>query len=109
MKQLDIFESNQNRDKGINQSLENAENNTNNWSKLAYKFLLEYSKSNKEFMAEDVRIASTGIVPEPPSKRAWGGVFVRAKINGIIYSNGYSKVSNPKAHRTPATLWRVRM
>jgi hypothetical protein len=104
MKKLDLIKGNELRDLGINQSLENA---GEKWGAIAYSFLLKYTKENKTFMAEDVRVASEGFVPEPPSKRAWGAIFVMAKKNKIITSVGFSNVKNPKAHRTPATLWAV--
>ena len=103
-KKLDLFKSRNLRDQGIQQSLNTAEIHSEKWGTKAYHFLLEYIKSNKEFMAEDVRVASDGIVPPPISKRAWGAIMVLAKKNNIIYSKGYSCVKNPKAHRTPATL-----
>lgn len=105
--QLNLFKGNYLRDKGIKQSFENAEDKNDKWGKYAYSFLLEYIKSNKRFMAEDVRVASKGVVPEPPSKRAWGAIFVSAKKNKLIKSIGFGNVKNPKAHRTPATLWEV--
>ena len=106
--QLNLFKGNELRDLGINQSFENAEYKCEKWGALAYSFLLHYIKENDTFMAEDVRVASEGVVPEPPSKRAWGAIFVMAKKNKIIKSIGFSHVKNPKAHRTPATLWEVR-
>jgi len=106
-KQLMLFQGNKLRDLGIKKSFENAESYNKHWGKCAYLFLLEYIKTTKEFMAEDVRIASEGIVKQPPSKRAWGYIFVLAKKNKIIKSIGFSNVKNPKAHRTPATLWSV--
>jgi len=107
MKQLDLFQGNKLRDLGINQSFQNAESNSEKWGVLAYSFLLKYIKENDTFMAEDVRVASKGFVPEPPSRRAWGAIFVMAKKNNVIKSIGFSSVKNPKAHRTPATLWAV--
>ena len=79
MNNLNTTKGNQLRDKGIKQALESAENETENWGNLAYNFLLHYIKTNKEFMTEDVRIASFESVPQPPSNRAWGHVVVRAK------------------------------
>lgn len=105
--QLNLFEGNRLRDIGINQYLENAEDKIEKWGEHAYHFLLGYVKTNETFMAEDVRVASEGIVPEPPSKRAWGAIFVMAKKNELIRSIGFGNVKNPKAHRTPATLWAV--
>jgi len=58
-------------------------------------------------MAEQVRDASRGIVPEPPSNMAWGGIMRTAANNGDIMANGYGKTTNPKAHGTPATVWLV--
>jgi hypothetical protein len=105
--QLDLFKGKELRDIGINQSLETAEKNCENWGQRAYSFLLKYIQTNNTFMAEDVRVASEGYVPQPPSKRSWGSVFVKAKKNKIITSLGYDNVKNPKAHGTPATLWSV--
>lgn len=106
-KQLDLFESKKRRDIGIDKALKNANTKTEKWSKYAYDFLLGYIKTKKTFLAEDVRVASSGVVPEPPSKRAWGSIFVMAKKNNLIKSIGYRSVKNPKAHRTPATLWKA--
>ena len=95
------------RDNGIQQSLDSANSVIKNWSDIAYGFLLGYADSHKEFMIEDIRNASGGFVPEPPSKRAWGGIAVRAVKNNIIQRKGFQSVKNIKAHKTPATLWEV--
>jgi hypothetical protein len=95
------------RDLGIQQSIDSANSVVKNWSDVAYGFLLGYADSHKEFMIEDMRIASNGFVPEPPSKRAWGGIAVRAAKNGIIRRKGFRNVKNVRAHCTPATLWEV--
>ena len=97
------------RDKGIQQAVDHANIETENWSENAYRFLLEYIKTkiNGRFMAEDAREASAGIVPEPPSKRAWGGIIVRAVRSGKIKRAGFMTVKNEKAHCTPATLWEI--
>jgi hypothetical protein len=95
------------RDNGIQKSLDSANSVVKNWSDIAYGFLLGYADSHKEFMIEEVRNASVGFVPEPPSKRAWGGIAVRAAKNDIIKRRGFRNVKNAKAHCTPATLWEV--
>lgn len=100
-----IKKGNELRDLGINKSFTNANNQHKKWGSLAYSFLLKYIKENKKFMAEDVRLASYSEVPEPPSQRAWGHIFVTAKKNKMIKPVGFGFVKNPKAHRTPATLW----
>lgn len=105
-KQLDIFEGRKLRDKGIKQAVDNADLLHENWANTAYQFLINYLNQGYEFMTEDVRVASFGIIPEPPSKRAWGAIIVKAKKEGLIYRVGYSSVKNPKAHGTPAAVWK---
>ena len=95
------------RDEGIRTSVEHAEDTIDDWKATAYAFLVSYCRDNDEFLAEDVRTASLGLVEEPPSNRAWGAIFVKARKNNLITKIGYKEVSNPKAHRTPATLWKV--
>lgn len=95
------------RDQGIKKAVLHAESVFESWQDKAYDFLLSYIRQNSEFMTEQVRKASKGVVPEPPSARAWGGVVVRAAKTGLISRNGYRAVSNVKAHRTPATVWKV--
>lgn len=95
------------RDNGINTAEDNANRSVRGWSDLAYAFLLGYAQKHKEFMIEDIRAASIGTVPTPPSNRAWGAIAVRASKDGFISRKGFKSVSNVKAHRTPATLWVV--
>ena len=95
------------RDKGIKQAIDNANDTHDKWSDKAYKFLVDYTKSQYEFMTEDVRIASEKEIPKPPSNRAWGGIILRAVRAGLVHRVGFSSVKNIKAHRTPATVWRV--
>ena len=90
---------------GIKKAVVHANVEVHGWSDLAYNYLLDYSKKHKEFMVEDVREASKGIIPTPPSTRAWGGVVVRASRAGVIRRKGFQNVKNAKAHCTPATLW----
>lgn len=95
------------RDNGMKQATDHANRVIPAWSTLAYHFLLNYIKTVPGFMTEDVRRASAGQVPEPPSNRAWGSIVVRAKKAGVIIPDGFRSVTNPKAHATPATYWRV--
>jgi len=93
------------RDEGIEQALNHANETAERWSEIAYDFLKRYMLDNPVFMAENVREAAANIVPEPPSKRAWGGVLVRAAKEGLIIRMGFRNVKNARAHCTPATLW----
>ena len=95
------------RDKGIKKALDNANNTHDRWSDKAYDFLLKYIKYQYEFMTEDVRVASEKAIPKPPSNRAWGSVILRASRSGLINRVGFANVKNAKAHKTPASVWRV--
>ena len=105
--QLDLFNGRELRDIGISKAIDSANASTENWSGLAYMFLLKFIRSTSEFMTEEVRAASEGIIPQPPSSRAWGGIIVRAAKSNMIKRKGFRNVKNAKAHCTPATLWEV--
>jgi hypothetical protein len=96
------------RDRGIKQAADNADAINTDWQQQALDFLKSYIKTHQTFMVEDVRYASNGIIPEPPHSRAWGAVILTAARENIVERAGYAKTSNPKAHKTPATLWKVK-
>ncbi len=93
------------RDKGIARAVSHANSQEPRWADKAYSFLLEFLDDHTTFLTEEVRREAIGSIPEPPSKRAWGGVVVRACKAGYIKKIGHKNVSNPAAHCTPATLW----
>jgi hypothetical protein len=93
------------RNIGIKQAVDNANSKINNWSDIAYDFLRDYCKTNNTFMAEDVRLASKTVVPEPPSARSWGAIFARAQRAKLITRIGFQSVKNPKAHCANASVW----
>ena len=95
------------RDKGIKKASDNANNTHDKWSDKAYDFLLKYIKYQNQFMTEDVRVASEKAIPKPPSNRAWGSVILKAAKSGLINRVGFANVKNAKAHKTPASVWRV--
>ena len=95
------------RDKGIKKALDSANNTHDKWSEKAYDFLLKYIKYQNQFMTEDVRVASEKAIPKPPSNRAWGSVILKAAKSGLIHRVGFANVKNAKAHKTPASVWRV--
>lgn len=107
--QMTIFdtEADIRRDDGIRRAVVHANFEHDGWSDQAYEFLQRFLIfATMPFMTEDVRLyAEQHGVPIPPSKRAWGGIMVKASRNGLIKSCGYGMTSNPKAHRTPAMRW----
>lgn len=95
------------RDKGIAMAVSHVDAVVDNWLIHAYAFLERYCRSHREFMIEDVRKASIGIIPEPPNCRVWGAVATKAARNNLIRRSGYRSVTNSSAHRTPATVWKA--
>lgn len=93
---------------GIKQASESAERLNAGWNDQAFNYLKVFVNSRKEnetFMCEDIREDSSTVVPEPPSKRAWGAVMRRAIAAGLIRRVGIVHVSNAKAHRANANLY----
>lgn len=101
-----LFSAEELRDSGIQRSVDTADSKIKHWSEQAFNFLVSFANTESGlFLIEDVRNASDGIIPEPPSARAWGSIAVRAAKNGIIKQRGYAQVKNKKAHCTPAAIW----
>lgn len=104
---FDVQTARERRDEGMKRAIDRAEELHEGWSDLAYDFLKGYIKINPVFQVEDVRFASQGLVPTPRSQRAWGGVIRRAAKEGLIWQDGFKKVKNVLAHRTPAAVWKT--
>ncbi len=101
-----LFTGEQLKEMGIKKALDSADEMHENWTDQAYGFFIKYLETHNIFTTEEVRLASDGIVPEPPSKRAWGGITGRLAKAKLIHRIGYTKVKNPKAHSATCTLWK---
>lgn len=106
MKQLSIDLGKQLKEDGMQRAVDHANAVHSDWSERAYNFLKGYIQKNAMFMSEDVRYASQGIVPSPPSQRAWGHVIRRAAMEGLISKAGTKQVKNSKAHMANANVWK---
>jgi hypothetical protein len=97
------------RDAGMQLALFNAEDKVPGWAASAMAFLEQFIKRYPQlkFQTEDVRRwAYLNGLKNPPNERAWGSVISSAKKDGLIQFVGYENVSNPRAHSTPASVWR---
>lgn len=105
--QLDLFRSRENRDAGIQQAIDHANQVHENWQERAYIQLVDYLKLNKgEFMAEELREWAEGKgFPEPPHARAWGAIIMRAARANLIRKVRIGNVKNVKAHNAHAAVW----
>lgn len=98
------------RDEGMLASTMHAEVQNPLWPIRAYDSLKRYLNvipMCSKFMTEDFRIwaETQDNLPAPPTGRAYGSIMTKAFKAGLIEHRGYASTSNPKAHRTPASMW----
>lgn len=107
--QLSIFPSptgSQLKAAGMKKAVVHADQVVDGWSAQAYSFLVDFIRIHEgEFMAEDVREKSRGIVPVPPTTRAWGSIIRSAAMSGLIRKVRITTVKNPTAHSANAAVW----
>lgn len=106
---LDFTAARAARDDGIRRAVQHADAVTPRWADLAYDFLQRHLLTVPTLTSEQARQAAQGIVPEPPSLRAWGGPFSRAARAGLIERAGYDTARDPKVHCNVVTVWRSRV
>jgi hypothetical protein len=98
------------RDQGMRQAMSHAEAETPAWGDMAYDALKAFldHHPNEYFFGENVRewASAQELLPDPPHARAWGGVIARGARSGLIVKHGIGQVSNPKAHKANAAIWR---
>jgi hypothetical protein len=98
------------RDQGIAMSIDSANAQNPLWQYRALEALQTFIKTHRQqFMTEDFRrwAETKGNLPSPPTGRAYGAVMTTAFKQHIINHNGYGPTTNPKSHRTPASIWIV--
>ena len=107
--QLNILEAIRERDKGILQSLSNADAKIPDWSERAWKMFTEWLEGwpkGYKFQIEGFRkVAQIRGLPDPPTARAFGSLAVRAKREGLVKSNGQKPTTSKTAHRCYASEW----
>ena len=98
------------RNSGINRAVEHADVTHDDWSVQAYSLFetyVRYISFHETFQIEDFREWTKGRgLPEPPSKRAFGFIPLKAARAGLIEKCGHSKVNNPTAHQAFASVWK---
>jgi hypothetical protein len=102
--ELNFDKAKENADHGIASASSHAEREYVAWVTRAVGFIKSYPSDT--FMVEQVRqYATANGLEEPPSLRAWGAVIREARKEKIVKHAGYGNTTNPKAHRTPASVW----
>lgn len=92
------------RNEGMRRAVEHADRTDANWSSQAYDFLVEFAKVNEQFISEDVSDASKEMgLPQPPTDRAWGSVYLKASKNEIISQVGIGR--SRRRHASICPMW----
>lgn len=107
--QYDIEYSGLLRDMGIKQATDHADAVVSSWTDIAYdhfRMYLEKMERGAEFQIEDFREYMGTRLVEPPSRRAYGAIAVRAVKDGLIVKIGHSQVRNVRAHLCYASVWK---
>jgi hypothetical protein len=104
---FDVKAARERRDDGMKRAMDHAERIERGWKEMAYDFLVNVfiKHHHGRFMTEQVRAACAGVVPEPPSARAWGGIIRKAVLAGLIHQVGFDKVKNKNANCANAAVW----
>lgn len=84
------------RKQGMQVALAHAEREHEDWAAIAYQFLLNTCRMREMIFAEDITAAAEAWgLPQPPTTRAWGGLYVRAQHEKIIEpTDDYRKRKN---------------
>lgn len=108
MEQLTIDDAIEQAESGMQRALEHADQEVRQWSDLAYTFLIAFCQKHPSFISEDVSDASKewGMV-QPPTDRAWGSLYKRAKAAGIIEVDGTGR--SRRRHASVCIRWRSRI
>lgn len=75
------------------------------WSDQAEYFLKNWARPETPFTVEQAVKASEGVIPQPPTNKAWGGVIVRLKRQGFVKALGIVKATKASSHTGYITQW----
>lgn len=95
------------REDGIKRALEHA---GRIWASDALTYLERFAIEHQIFSGEDVSDAHiAAALPQPPDLRAWGGVYRRAVVLGLIRhqdNNGWSRRRGSPCPRYQSLIFR---
>ena len=105
MQPIDFAAARAQRDAGMQQATNHADEVNEDWSEQAYDFLIAFAQRNHTFQSEDVSDASKRVsnFPQPPTDRAWGSVYTRAARAGVIEQYGMAR--SRRRHASVCILW----
>lgn len=107
--QLNIYEAQKERDKGIAKAINHANEAIPEWEEKAYRMFKEWLSGwapGHEFLIEDFRFsAEIKGLEKPPSSRSYGPLAIKAKKEGLIVSHETAKTRSKSSHRANAAKW----
>lgn len=94
------------RDEGMARAVDHADEVVPAWSEGALDYVKAVAATEHEVTAEKVRqyAMARGFV-EPPDRRAWGAVMIRAAKVGVLTKGPWTEATDPKVHRNAVRLW----
>ena len=105
---LDFTAARAARDEGIQRAQARADRDVPEWSEVALGCLKRFAALHATLTAEEVRdyaYREIGL-PKPANERAWGGVFLRARKDGIIAEGVMERAKDPRVHCSYMMRWR---
>lgn len=103
---LDFETARAQRDAGMSQAVQHAEDVCPKWGDRAYEFLCDFAKRHTSFISEDVSDATKldPSFPQPPTDRAWGSIYRRAAKDRLIVQEGLGR--SRRRHASICPRWR---
>lgn len=95
------------KESGAAAALRNADVSHMEWSDYALALLENFARGRETFSSDDFRKQVAGVLPDPPSLNAFGGLFISASRGGIIQHVGYVKSRRRSAHSRVVGLWKL--
>lgn len=107
---FDIKEGRIRRDAGIDRAVSHADVIESGWKEMAWELFtvwIERMPVGFKFRIEEFRLWITAgkKLADPPSKRAFGFIAVKAVKSGLVKKAGHATVLNPDAHGCFCSLW----
>jgi hypothetical protein len=97
------------RDRGIKTAADHTNAVHANWTDAAYALAVVYLNGlapGAFVRTEQIREYAEGRgLPNPPDKRSWGYIPIKARNAGLVRSNGFTTAADPKVHCNPVTQW----
>lgn len=93
------------RDAGMLQAINHAEDVDQEWPDVAYAFLCRYAAAHEHFEGWQVTQEAQRLgYGSPTTDRAWGSLYVKAQKEGVIAESGSGR--NPYRHNSICIRYR---